>query len=159
MKRKQWLIGGIALSVLVAGTAQAGHCKSLKNFHELKSYLTAGHQVRIISQFHYCRPQQSRFKMVALKNPANHIISGSNIDKFIFFTAAGKIVTTDAPLVQSADGTYVYNYVRYVINKNGKVDVFTSMIDPKTNHAKSLGNYSCQFNQKRHNGIRFKVCA
>ena len=159
MKRNLCVMSLAALGLLAVGTAKAGHCQTLKDFYQLKTYLTAGHQVRIISQFHYCRPQSNPAAADKIKNPANHMISGANIDKFVFFTNAGKIVTTDAPMVQSADGRYVYNYVRYVISKNGRVDVFTSMVDPKTKQSTSLGAYTCRFNKKAHNGIRFKVCA
>lgn len=153
MIRKTTIVGLTLLAIMAVTSTQAARCRTLTNFNELSDYLTAGYKVRIISNFSYCKPKKQTDSDVAVQ-----MIGGATIDKFIYLTKAQKIITSNAPLVQMPGGSYAYNYVRYSIDADGTVDIFTSMIDVKTKSITPIGDYICRYNSGKESGVRFRVC-
>ena len=143
----------ILLSIFMSASSAIAIGKPyLTTFNQLAGALTAGKQVRMISSFSYCHPKNKAHDSKRL-----FMIGGANIDPFIYLTHAQRIITSNAPLVQMPNGQYGYNYVRYVIDATGRVEIFASMIDEKTHGAKVIADYVCRYDQGRKSGIRFRV--
>ena len=127
----------------------------LENFEELMDALNNGEKVRVVIDYGKCQ-------LIAdneIQESSPKAIGGMSLETYEYFAdnVLGKniafVVASESKLIANPIGdSYVYNYAKVKVDKEGKVRLTARYIDPVTFQEKMDENFFTEMNDGRNDG-------